>query len=423
MTDTPSEPQPPADAPREGSAPPPSALDAPAPAPRPRLTRSSDRMIAGVAGGLAAYLGVDPVIVRVAFVALAVFGGTGVLAYLVAAVLMPAPDGSEPAPDAARRPTPPNGLAIAALLVVGVILAARVDAEGPGVLWAIVLLGLGALLFRQDTRAAGERVAHPVVPATGSSVASTYDTSYDAAYADLWDIPEGPIPAQPEPAPRRRSVLGRVTIAMTLLALGLVALVDNIGVSQLHPGQYFAMALVGVGAGLVVGAWRGRARGLIVLGALLVPLTLGASFAQTVPSAGGFGERHHQPETVSELREYELRVGQMTVDLTDLDYRQAVEVEATLGVGQLNVVVPDDARVAVTGQIRAGQVNVLGERQAFDDPTTDNPFGVPASGAETDPLLTVDLVVGYGEVNVVRDADAPDRPQLRGPFRGFDEEF
>lgn len=54
-----------------------------------RLTRSTDeRMIAGVAGGIAKYLGVDPVLVRVLFVALALFGGGGLVLYVICWVLM-----------------------------------------------------------------------------------------------------------------------------------------------------------------------------------------------------------------------------------------------------------------------------------------------------------------------------------------------
>ncbi|MFQ5794497.1 MAG: PspC domain-containing protein [Candidatus Bipolaricaulia bacterium] len=49
-----------------------------------RLYRSRDkRMIAGVCGGLAEYFDLDPVLVRVAFVILAVAGGGGVLAYIL----------------------------------------------------------------------------------------------------------------------------------------------------------------------------------------------------------------------------------------------------------------------------------------------------------------------------------------------------
>ena len=55
-----------------------------------RLLRSRrDRMIGGVCGGLGRYLNVDPVLLRIAAVALALAGGVGVLAYLVAWVLIP----------------------------------------------------------------------------------------------------------------------------------------------------------------------------------------------------------------------------------------------------------------------------------------------------------------------------------------------
>ena len=55
-----------------------------------RLTRStSDRMIAGVAGGLADYFGLDPVLVRVLFVALAIFGGGGIILYIACWALIP----------------------------------------------------------------------------------------------------------------------------------------------------------------------------------------------------------------------------------------------------------------------------------------------------------------------------------------------
>ena len=58
---------------------------------RPRLTRSrTQRKIAGVAGGLAEQTGVDAVIWRVAFLALTVCGGSGILVYALLWLLMPA---------------------------------------------------------------------------------------------------------------------------------------------------------------------------------------------------------------------------------------------------------------------------------------------------------------------------------------------
>ena len=69
----------------------PSPSDLP-PAPTPRLRRSTtDRMVGGVCGGLADYTGIDAVLWRVAFVALALLGGSGVLLYLLLWLLMPAP--------------------------------------------------------------------------------------------------------------------------------------------------------------------------------------------------------------------------------------------------------------------------------------------------------------------------------------------
>jgi phage shock protein C len=58
-----------------------------------RLTRSStDRKIAGVCGGFAAYSGIDVNIVRLVMVLLAVLGGSGIVLYLVAWVIVPVED-------------------------------------------------------------------------------------------------------------------------------------------------------------------------------------------------------------------------------------------------------------------------------------------------------------------------------------------
>jgi len=60
-----------------------------------RLYRSqSERMIAGVCGGLAEYFEIDPTLVRLLFVLLFFLGGNGILIYLIMLVLVP----SEPLP-------------------------------------------------------------------------------------------------------------------------------------------------------------------------------------------------------------------------------------------------------------------------------------------------------------------------------------
>jgi len=55
-----------------------------------RLYKSrSDKVFDGVCGGIGEYLGIDPVIIRLLWIILVIFGGTGLLAYLVAMVIIP----------------------------------------------------------------------------------------------------------------------------------------------------------------------------------------------------------------------------------------------------------------------------------------------------------------------------------------------
>jgi phage shock protein C len=54
-----------------------------------RLTKSADKKIFGVCGGLGEYFDIDPTIVRIIFLAAIIIFGTGVLLYLVMALIMP----------------------------------------------------------------------------------------------------------------------------------------------------------------------------------------------------------------------------------------------------------------------------------------------------------------------------------------------
>ena len=58
-----------------------------------KLTKSSTtRVLAGVCGGIAEYLGCDPTIIRLLFIALSIFVGSGLLLYILAAIIMPGAD-------------------------------------------------------------------------------------------------------------------------------------------------------------------------------------------------------------------------------------------------------------------------------------------------------------------------------------------
>lgn len=50
---------------------------------------NTNKMICGVCGGLGEFLGVDPTIIRLVWAVLGLMGGTGIVAYLIAAVIIP----------------------------------------------------------------------------------------------------------------------------------------------------------------------------------------------------------------------------------------------------------------------------------------------------------------------------------------------
>src|SRR5579862_1069722 len=70
--------------------------------------RHSHRMLGGVAAGIADYFDIDPVPVRIAFVVLAVLGGSGVLLYLLGWLLIPADDSGRAVAQGLLEPRSPR---------------------------------------------------------------------------------------------------------------------------------------------------------------------------------------------------------------------------------------------------------------------------------------------------------------------------
>ena len=116
-----------------------------------RLERSgTDRMVAGVAGGLARYFDIHPAVFRVGFVVLTLLGGSGILIYAAAAIVMPA-EGEEDS-IATRtlrqrrdRPWPLIGLGLVA--VAAAVLLSDASFWSHGDLWLVLLLVGGAILW------------------------------------------------------------------------------------------------------------------------------------------------------------------------------------------------------------------------------------------------------------------------------------
>ena len=139
-----------------------------------RLERSSsDRMLAGVCGGLGRYFELNSTVFRVGFVVLTLLGGAGVLVYLAAALVMPDEGrkrslAEQVLAERKERPWPLIGLAIVGVaLIVLLSRAALRPAAGAG--WVFVLvIGLAVLWVSRSARWRGRllRVFLALVVAT-----------------------------------------------------------------------------------------------------------------------------------------------------------------------------------------------------------------------------------------------------------------
>jgi phage shock protein PspC (stress-responsive transcriptional regulator) len=116
-----------------------------------RLERSrSDRMLAGVCGGLASYFEIHPAFYRVGFVVLTLLGGAGLLIYIAAALVMPKEGEADSVASAALRdrrdrPWPLIGLGL--LAVGGAVLLSHATLWPHGDAWFVLLIAGGAILW------------------------------------------------------------------------------------------------------------------------------------------------------------------------------------------------------------------------------------------------------------------------------------
>ena len=135
--------------------PPPAAPPAPPPVVLRRTADATGNVVAGVAGGIGRYLGVDPVVVRTAFVLLALFGGSGVLLYLVCWVVIPEESPADVVgPTTARGSMPlTRGLLGLLLILFGVVtLLSRTLPDMDTYFGPALLIGLGVLVVMMESR-------------------------------------------------------------------------------------------------------------------------------------------------------------------------------------------------------------------------------------------------------------------------------
>jgi phage shock protein PspC (stress-responsive transcriptional regulator) len=327
----------------------------PPPVPR-RLTRSSsDKVVAGVAGGLGRYFDIDPIIFRIGFVVLTLAGGAGVLAYLAAWVLVPPdPEPGEVPVDRSRAAT----IAGAAVLALA----------------AIVLLGHG-LFF----------LAPPLIGLGLIAVVGVL----------LWRAAGGP-----DNPGSTAAKLGLGLLLLVVAAVGFVAVAVG---AAMGGGAAIAGLVIALGVALVVSSFLGGRRWL-VLPALILAIPLGFAAASGFDVHGGVGDRDYQPTSVAELqRGYKLGIGQMRLDLTQVDLPAGrTPLKLDMGIGSVRMVVPDDVCVASKVRVGAGYARVLDhDSGGLDVDWRQSP--AQNGGVKR---LVIDGDVGIGELQVVNSRSA-----------------
>ncbi len=135
---------------------------APAPRAEPRLARSrDDRVLAGVCGGLARYLGIDAVLVRIAALLLIFAGGVGIVLYVIGWIAMPEESGDEPVAEDETAPTENElerrrGAAILGLVFVVLGIFFLLDEVWPDLswryVWPVALIAVGFAIVLRGRR-------------------------------------------------------------------------------------------------------------------------------------------------------------------------------------------------------------------------------------------------------------------------------
>ena len=208
----------------------------------------------------------------------------------------------------------------------------------------------------------------------------------------------GETPGLAEPRQRRLSGL---TLSAALLLLGLIGVLAQTGVFHVGGTSGLALAIMAVGAGMVVGGLFGRARALIPLGLVLsVPLIVANSIG--VPLRGETGDTTWNPASAAAIRSpYNLAAGKGQLDLSNVDpHGGTVHVTAYVGAGQILVTVPDDVALQITAHVGVGRMQFPdGSQHSGLDLT--NGFDAASIGSSHGTIV-LDLKAGAGDLEVDR---------------------
>ncbi|MFD9699111.1 PspC domain-containing protein [Lentzea sp. NPDC059081] len=369
---------------------------------RPR----AGRKLGGVATGIALRYQIDPVIVRIAFVALALSGGVGLPMYLAGWLLLPE-EGDAVSPLEALVNKGSSSMSQGQTVLLGVLMfPALAFTFGSGGFQVVVTIAasVACIYLLQKNRGhlapaatLPETPASPVTPPVPGAPA--WDPLGAAPFA--WDLPEpAPRPQPPAPRPRKPRV-GAVTLGVTLLVVAASA-IAGAWVPWFTVPHVVGLALAVVAAGLLVGSFVGGGRALIWL---LIPLSV-AGFGLTTVGFDGppnLGNVEATPKTLADVKDrYELGVGSVTLDLRELPDSGSVKTALESDLGELVVRVPQNADVTFECEASSiGELDCLGRKADGSSVRVDG----TDLGSDGEGGLKIDLDVhtSVGNVRVFRD--------------------
>jgi len=363
---------------------------------------TEDRMLGGVCSGIAKYLNVDPVIVRIVIAVLTIVGFAGVILYAAAWLLLPSEDADQSiAANWFNLDRNEEQVRIGGLVVAGAIAVISVFG-GHGHSWwgaSWFLVGPAALYYFFVVRPRRRQY----------DAATTAALAGPAGDADQTKDLSAPI-TEEVTAKVNRKIEKRIerarepkSTALTVLTLSIIA----IGVAltriyaELHDGAswttYVAVALGITGLGLLIGTFVGNGGPLIALGLMLAA---SLAFGSALPSPK-MGDQTVTPTAAVQVDgTYKHGIGLLELNLSrmpDADQLLGRTLVLDAGIGQTKVIVPRDLNVIVDAHLNAGDISV------FDRTVngTDNELRFPAEKVGA-PTLTIKITQRLGNVEVVR---------------------
>ena len=208
---------------------------------------------------------------------------------------------------------------------------------------------------------------------------------------------------RPLPTPvltQARSSFGAILGGAILVLLGGLWMLDVAGAIELKWAVVWPALLTVIGVALIIGAWNGTHSGPVVAGLFLSIAVVAMAAFPLSSFDGGLGNRQYRvTQQTSLAASYEVGVGDLTLDLSDLRMVESATVHVSAGAGNLTVVLPPSIPVDVNATVGAGEVNLLGE--TGDGLSVTRHY--QSEGFETANItLTLDMSVGAGQIEVKR---------------------